>query len=71
MTASSSLSFSSLKSMQWNERLWQQSQQQLSQFLIPLVEVLGRRYPLCGGTLAAGPAQVHCPDGADVLPAHP
>ena len=28
--------------MQWNERLWQQSQQQLSQFLIPLVEVLGR-----------------------------
>jgi SRSO17 transposase len=28
--------------MQWNERLWQQSQQQLSQFLIPLVDVLGR-----------------------------
>jgi SRSO17 transposase len=28
--------------MQWNERLWRQSQQQLSQFLIPLVEVLGR-----------------------------
>ncbi len=28
--------------MEWNERLWQQSQQQLSQFLIPLVDVLGR-----------------------------
>jgi SRSO17 transposase len=28
--------------MQWNDRLWRQSQQQLSQFLIPLVEVLGR-----------------------------
>lgn len=28
--------------MQWNDRLWQQSQQYLSQFLIPLVEVLGR-----------------------------
>jgi SRSO17 transposase len=29
-------------SMKWNDRLWQQSQQYLSQFLIPLVEVLGR-----------------------------
>src|SRR5271156_439973 len=29
-------------SMKWNDRLWQQSQQHLSQFLIPLVEVLGR-----------------------------
>src|SRR5271165_1548253 len=28
--------------MQWNGRLWRQSQQYLSQFLIPLVEVLGR-----------------------------
>src|ERR1022692_77998 len=28
--------------MKWNDRLWQQSQQYLSQFLIPLVEVLGR-----------------------------
>jgi SRSO17 transposase len=28
--------------MQWNDRLWRQSQQYLSQFLIPLVEVLGR-----------------------------
>lgn len=28
--------------MQWNDRLWQQSQQYLSQFMIPLVEVLGR-----------------------------
>lgn len=29
-------------SMQWNDRLWRQSQQQLSQFISPLVEVLGR-----------------------------
>jgi hypothetical protein len=28
--------------MQWNDRLWQQSQQYLSQFMIPLVEGLGR-----------------------------
>jgi SRSO17 transposase len=28
--------------MEWNNRLWQQSQQYLSQFMIPLVEVLGR-----------------------------
>jgi SRSO17 transposase len=28
--------------MKWTERLWQQSQQHLPQFLIPLVEVLGR-----------------------------
>ena len=28
--------------MQWNNRLWQQSQQYLAQFMIPLVEVLGR-----------------------------
>ena len=28
--------------MKWNDRLWQQSQQYLSQFLTPLVEVLGR-----------------------------
>ena len=28
--------------MKWNERIWQQSQQHLPQFLIPLVEVLGR-----------------------------
>jgi len=28
--------------MEWNDRLWQQSQQFLSQFMIPLVEVLGR-----------------------------
>src|SRR5258708_4879767 len=30
-------------SMKWNDRLWQQSQQYLSQFLIPLAEVFGRR----------------------------
>jgi SRSO17 transposase len=28
--------------MKWNDRLWQQSQQYLSAFMIPLVEVLGR-----------------------------
>jgi SRSO17 transposase len=28
--------------MEWNERLWQQSQQYLSQFMVPLVQVLGR-----------------------------
>jgi SRSO17 transposase len=28
--------------MQWNDRLWQQSQQHLSQFMTPLVEVMGR-----------------------------
>jgi SRSO17 transposase len=28
--------------MKWNDRLWRQSQQHLSRFLIPLVEVLGR-----------------------------
>jgi len=28
--------------MEWNERLWRQSQQYLSQFMVPLVEVLGR-----------------------------
>jgi SRSO17 transposase len=28
--------------MEWNERLWRQSQQYLAQFMIPLVEVLGR-----------------------------
>jgi SRSO17 transposase len=28
--------------MQWNEQLWQKSQQHLSPFMIPLVEVLGR-----------------------------
>jgi SRSO17 transposase len=28
--------------MEWNDRLWRQSQQYLSQFMIPLVEVLGR-----------------------------
>jgi SRSO17 transposase len=28
--------------MKWNARMWRQSQQQLPQFLIPLVGVLGR-----------------------------
>ena len=28
--------------MKWNCRIWQQSQQYLPQFLIPLVAVLGR-----------------------------
>ena len=53
--------------MKWNDRLRQQSQQYLSQFLIPLVEVLGRserrvaaaRY--VQGALAARSAQIHRP----------
>jgi SRSO17 transposase len=28
--------------MEWNERLWRQSQEYLSQFMVPLVQVLGR-----------------------------
>jgi hypothetical protein len=54
--------------MKWNDRLWQQSQQYFAQFLIPLVEVLGRSERRVAATryieraLAARPAQIHRPD---------